>query len=75
MIFRCLQKKSGVSGFCLSAVKVLGKPVQMNRAELTPTPLVYIITPVKACVKAWLALGTLNGTVYTYPQHLLLQCL
>ena len=55
-----LQKKSGVSGFCLFAVEVLRKPVQVNRQSDTHAVGIYNM-PVKACVRTWLALCTLTG--------------
>jgi len=46
----------------------------MNRQSDTHAVGIYS-TPLKVCVMAWLAIGTPTGTVYTYPQHLPLQCL
>ena len=46
----------------------------VNRQSDTHAVGIYN-TPLKVCVMAWLAIGTPTGTVYTYPQHLPLQCL
>jgi hypothetical protein len=58
--------KSGVSSFCPFVVEVLRLPVERTD-RVIPTPLVYIICPIKVCLMAWLAIGTPTGMVYTYP--------
>jgi len=68
-----LQNKSGVSGFYLfcnsrpSTALVENKQSDTHAVDMNSTPL-------KVCVKAWLAIGTPTGTVYTYPQQPLLYC-
>ena len=67
------KRKSGVSGFCLFCSSRPSTALVVNRQSDTHAVGIYSTT-LKVCVMAWLAIGTPTGTVYTYPQHLPLQC-
>ena len=65
-------RKSGVSGFCLFAIRGLPQPWLLTD-RVIPTPLVYINAR-KSVLEDVVSPLHANGTEYTYPQHQPLQC-
>jgi len=61
------KRKSGVSGFRLFASLGPRKTCTNEQNRIDTHAVGIYSTPVKACLKAWLAFGTPNGTVIYLP--------